>query len=262
MLIDSHCHLDYLERDGADLNEVLRRATQAGVDKMLTISTRMDTYPAVKAIAQRYQNVWCSVGVHPHEAEKHEDVSVQDLCVETEDQNVIAIGETGLDYFYDHSPRDLQRKSFENHLQAACDTELPVIVHTRQADEDTITMLKTASESGQGKLTGLIHCFSSTAELAEKSLELGFYISISGIVTFKKATELQEIVKTVPLDRLLVETDAPYLAPIPHRGKTNEPAFVSHTAQKIADLKQISVEEVAQKTSENFYRLFKRAQMA
>jgi len=255
-LVDSHCHLDFPELSG-DANGVIARAMSAGVGHMLTIGTKITKFDGVLAMAERFDNVSCSVGIHPHEAGVEPKMDVEKLTTLAKHPKVVAFGETGLDFYYEHSPRAEQESSFRVHIDAARRAGLPVIVHTRDADTETAAIL--TEESAKGKFTGVIHCFSSGAELAEKALDLGFYISISGIVTFKKADELRAVVKTVPLDRLLVETDSPYLAPIPHRGKTNEPAFVAHTAKMVAELKGISREELAVQTSANFFRLFSKA---
>ena len=255
MLVDSHCHLDF--KDFADeLDDVVERARARGVGRMLTISTHLDRFPGVRDIAERYDDIYCSVGVHPHEAEHHEGLAKERLIELSQHDKVVAIGETGLDYFYEHSPRDAQRDCFRAHIQAARDTGLPVIVHTRDADEDTLEIL--ADEMEQGAFTGLIHCFSSSLELAQKSVEMGLLISISGIVTFKKAEELREAVRELPLSSLLVETDAPYLAPMPHRGKRNEPAYVADTAAKVAEIKGVDIDELNAVTGDNFFRLFSK----
>ena len=257
-LVDSHCHLDYLARDG-DLAGVLARARGAGVGAMLTIGTKLRDFPAVRAIAEANEDVVCSVGIHPHEAAS-EEADAARLVELARHPKVVAIGETGLDYFYDKSPREQQRANFRTHLAAARTAGLPVIVHTRDAEDDTGAML--AEATGQGALTGVLHCFTSSRALAEKALALGFHISISGIITFKNAEELRETVRALPLERLLVETDSPYLAPVPYRGKRCEPAFVAATAAKVAELKGVSVERLAEATSANFYRLFPRAEAA
>ncbi|RED51086.1 TatD family hydrolase [Aestuariispira insulae] len=257
MLVDSHCHLDYLERDGQDLDAVVERARDAGVETLVTISTKLSGFPQVLAIAERYDNVYCTVGVHPHEAEAEPDVTSEQLVELAQHEKVIGIGETGLDYFYEHSPRELQQRSFLAHIEAARQTQLPLIVHTRDADDDTVSMLQ--AEYQKGAFPGVIHCFSSTQELAEKSVEIGFMISLSGIVTFKKAEEIRDTVRALPVESLIVETDSPYLAPIPHRGKKNEPAFVAHTANCVAELKGMDPENFARASSENFYRLFGKA---
>ena len=257
MLIDSHCHLDFPEL-ADDEAGVLARARTAGVAGMLTIGTRLDQFERVRAIAERHDNVWCSVGVHPHEA-KDEGQRTPDRLIEaTHHPKVVGIGETGLDFYYEHSPRDEQAESFRAHIAASRTTGLPLIVHTRDADRETIDILE--EEAGKGSFPGLIHCFSSSAEVARHALALGLYISISGIVTFKAAESLRTVVRDIPLDRLLVETDSPYLAPIPKRGKTNEPAYVAHTAAKVAELKSVGIAELEAATTANFFRLFTKAE--
>ena len=257
MLIDSHCHLDFPELT-SDESGVLARARTAGVAGMLTIGTRLDQFERVRAIAERHENVWCSVGVHPHEAKEEGQRTPDRLIEATHHPKVVGIGETGLDFYYEHSPREEQAESFRAHIAASRQTGLPLIVHTRNADAKTGDMLE--EEYGKGAFPGLIHCFSSGRAVAERALALGLYISISGIVTFKAAEDLRAIVRDVPLDRLLVETDAPYLAPIPKRGKTNEPAFVAHTAAKVAELKGVSLAELEAATTDNFFRLFTKAE--
>lgn len=254
MLVDSHCHLDYLERDG-DLEEVVARARRAGVGRMVTICTKLSEFERVRAIAARFPDVVCSVGVHPHEAGAEGVDSPDPLIERAEDPLVVGIGETGLDYFYEHSPRQAQAISFRAHVQAARQAGLPLIVHARDADDDTVAILR-EERAGGGPFPGLIHCFTAGPGLAAAALELGLYVSLAGIVTFKKAEELRRTVAEVPLDRLLVETDSPYLAPVPHRGKRNEPANVVHTAAALAELKGVSAEELAAVTTENFFRLF------
>ncbi|WIM13900.1 TatD family hydrolase [Enhydrobacter sp.] len=257
MLIDSHCHLDFPEL-AKDEPGVLARARTAGVAGMLTIGTRLDQFDRVRAIAERHGNVWCSVGVHPHEAKEEGQRSPDRLIEATHHPKVVGIGETGLDFYYDHSPRDEQAASFRAHIAAARATGLPLIVHTRDADAETGDILE--EEYAKGAFCGLIHCFSSGSEVARRALALGMYISISGIVTFKAAESLRAVVRGLPIDRLLVETDAPYLAPVPRRGKTNEPAFVAHTAAKVAELKSVSLVELEAATTENFFRLFGKAE--
>ena len=257
MLIDSHCHLDFPDF-ADDLDGVVARARAAGVGGMVTISTHLDKALALGAIAERFSGVWYTVGVHPHEAESHAAVTPKSLLALTAAPKVVGVGETGLDFYYEHSPREAQERLFRAHIAAARETGLPVIVHTRDADERTIEVL--CDEMGRGPFTGLIHCFSTGRELAEKALELGFYISIAGIVTFRNAKALREIVADLPLDRMLVETDSPYLAPMPNRGKRNEPSFLPHTAEQIATLKGVSTDEVAAATTDNFFRLFTRAE--
>lgn len=256
MLVDSHCHLDFPEFQ-EDMDAVLSRAAENGVGVMQTICTRVTEFPKVLAVAERFPHIYCSVGIHPHNVEEQPKVTVEQLVDYTCHPKVIGIGETGLDFFYDHSPRELQEASFRTHIAAARETKLPLIIHTRNADEKTIEILK--DEMQKGVFPALIHCFSTGRALAEQCIDMGIYISISGIVTFKKAQKLQETVKDLPLESLLVETDAPYLAPIPHRGKRNEPAFTRHTAEFIATLKNMAYEEVERVTTENFFRLFTKA---
>ncbi len=255
MLVDSHCHLDFPEF-APELDAVVERARAAGVGTMLTIGTSLERFPGVRAVAERFPDVWCSVGVHPHEAEKEGQNAPDRLIALAAHPKVVGIGETGLDYYYEHSPRQQQRQSFRAHIAAARATGLPLIVHTRDADEETAAILK--DEQGEGAFPGLIHCFSSSRLVADIALELGMYISLSGIVTFKAAEELRQIVRDIPLDRLLVETDAPYLAPVPKRGKRNEPAFVAHTAARVAELKGVGMAELMNITTENFFRLFSK----
>jgi len=209
-------------------------------------------------VAEKFPNVWCSVGVHPHESEKELLDDEAALIAETAHPKVVGIGETGLDYYYEHSPRQPQQKNFRAHIAAARQTGLPVIVHTRDADDDTIDILR--DEMAKGAFTGLIHCFTGTQKLADAALELGLYISVSGIATFKNSAALRDVIKTVPLERLLVETDAPFLSPVPYRGKTNEPAFVVHTAKMLAELKGVTQDALAAATTDNFFRLFSKVQ--
>lgn len=253
MLVDSHCHLDFPDFAGK-VDDVLARAKAAGVGVCVSIGTELSRFEGVKAIAQAHDNVWCSVGVHPHESEKEPQADAARLIAEAAHPKVVGIGETGLDYFYEHSPREPQRQNFRSHIAAARSTGLPLIVHTRDADDDTIAILR--DEMGKGAFTGLIHCFTGTQRLADAALDMGFYISISGIATFKNSGALRDVIQTVPLDRLLVETDAPYLAPVPQRGKTNEPAFVAHTATMLAALKGVDLDALAAATTNNFFRLF------
>lgn len=256
MLVDSHCHLDYLDREG-DLAGVLARARDAGVGTMLTIGTRLSEFEHVRAIAEAHDDVWCTVGVHPDEAAGEGVDEPAALIEQAAHPQVVGVGESGLDYYYEHSPRAAQQASFRGHIAAARETGLPLVVHTRDADDDTMAILE--EEQGRGAFSGLIHCFSSGEALARRALDIGFYISFSGIVTFKKAAAIQEVARTVPLERMLVETDAPYLAPMPLRGKRNEPAYVAHTAAFIARLRGIPVSEVARITTDNFFRLFTKA---
>jgi TatD DNase family protein len=255
MLVDSHCHLDFPDYEGT-VDAVVARARAASIGTCLTIGTELKRFPGVRAVAERFPDVWCSVGVHPHESEKELLDTPTALIEATAHPKVVGIGESGLDYYYQHSPRDPQRQNFRAHIAAARQTGLPVIVHTRDADDDTIAILE--DEMTKGTFVGLIHCFTGTRRLADAALALGMYISVSGIATFKNSGALRDVIATVPLDRLLVETDAPFLAPVPHRGKTNEPAFVVHTAAMLAGLKGISPEELAAATTDNFFRLFRK----
>jgi TatD DNase family protein len=256
MLIDSHCHLNYaglVERQA----EVLDTARARGVVGFLNISTRQAEWGDILATAERHGDVWASVGVHPHEADAHPDLGSAALVTGAAQAKVVAIGECGLDYFYDNSARPAQRDRFEAHIEAARATGLPLIVHTRDAEEDTAEILGRATS--EGGVTGVLHCFTGTIDLARKALDFGFFISLSGIVTFKNARDLQETAKQVPLDRLLVETDSPFLAPVPHRGKPCEPAFVADTAAFVAELRGETPEQLAKATTANFFRLFPRA---
>jgi TatD DNase family protein len=254
MLVDSHCHLDFPDF-AAERDAVIARAFGAGIGTILTICTRLDQFDGVRMIAESDPRIWCSVGVHPHEAADHADVVADRLIALAGQPRVVGIGETGLDFHYDLSPRDAQEQVFRAHIAASRATGLPLIVHTREADAETAAIL------GQERPPpGVLHCFTGSRALAEAAIELGFYISISGIVTFRNAEDLRAIVRDVPLDRLLVETDAPYLAPVPYRGKRNEPAFVATTAAFVAELKGIKPEALAAATTANFFRLFGKAQ--
>ncbi len=253
MLTDSHCHLNYkgLVEDQA---AVLERARSAGVTRMLNIATRASEWDAVLATADREPDVWATIGIHPHEADAHPDIDVQRLVEGAKADRIVGIGETGLDYYYDHSDRARQQESFRVHILAARETGLPLIVHTRDAEEDTGAILR--DEMGKGQFTGVIHCFTASDAFADVALDLGFYISLSGIVTFRNAKDLQATAARIPEDRLLIETDSPFLAPIPHRGRPCEPAFVADTARFLAELRGTSVEALAAATSANFNRLF------
>ncbi len=256
MLVDSHCHLDFPDF-AAERDAVIDRARAAGVGTMVTICTRLDEFPGVRAIAEAYDDVWCSVGAHPHEAADHAEIDTDELVSLAAHPRVVGIGESGLDFHYDHSPREVQERVFRAHIAASRASGLPLIVHAREADAEIAGVLR-----GEGASSGVLHCFSSGRALAEAALDLGFYISISGIVTFRNAEDLRAIVRDVPLDRLLVETDAPYLAPQPTRGKRNEPAYIVHTAAMLAELKGVSSAEMAQTTTDNFFRLFAKAKPA
>jgi TatD DNase family protein len=253
MLVASHCHLDFADF-AEERDAVVARARTAGVGTMLTIGTRLDEFPGVRVIAEAYPDVWCSVGAHPHEAADHAALTASDLAALAAHPRVIGIGETGLDFHYDHSPREVQEQVFRTHICASQASGLPLIIHAREADDAVTRVLR-----DERPPPGVLHCFSSGRALAEAALDLGFYISISGIVTFKNAEDLRAIVRDVPLDRLLVETDAPYLAPVPYRGRRNEPAYVAATANAVAALKGVAPEELAAATTENFFRLFGKA---
>jgi len=256
MLIDSHCHLEY-KGLVEDQKGVLARAREAGVTGFLNISTRQREWDQVIATAEREDGVWASVGIHPHEAEAHADLGAEALLGAADHPKVVGIGETGLDYYYEHSPRPVQQALFRTHIAVARETGLPLIVHTRDAEDDTAAIL--ADEMGKGAFTGLIHCFTASAPFAERVLNLGLSISLSGIVTFRNAKELQAISLNLPEDRLLVETDAPFLAPVPHRGQTCEPAFTADTARFVAGLRGVSSEQLAASTTRNFFSLFGKA---
>ncbi len=256
MLVDSHCHLDFDAFDG-DRAEVLERAAAAGVGRVVTICTRLAEFERVRALARDHRAVDCSVGIHPHNVADEGTAETARLVALAAEPEVVGIGETGLDFYYDHSPREDQRASFRNHIAAARETGLPLIVHTRDADDETAAIL--AEEMGEGAFSGVIHCFSAGPALAETAIELGLYISFSGIVTFRKSDELRRIAANVPPDRLLVETDAPYLAPVPRRGKRNEPAFVAHTAAAVAAARDVDIDVISQQTTDNFFRLFRKS---
>jgi TatD DNase family protein len=256
-LIDSHCHLNY-EGLAERQDEVLENARERGVHGFLNISTRQKEWGDVVSVADRHADVWATVGVHPHEADAHPDLGASALVEGTEHPRVIAIGECGLDYFYDKSDRKAQRERFQAHIEAARESGLPLVVHTREAEDDTAEILGTAVR--EGGVTGVLHCFTGSAELAKKGLDLGFLISLSGIVTFKNARDLQHTARQIPLDSLLVETDSPFLAPVPHRGQTCEPAFVADTAAFVAELRGEEPDHFAEATTANFFRLFSKAQ--
>jgi len=255
-LIDSHCHLNYAglaERQ----EEVLANARARGIAGFLNISTRQSEWGEVVGAAERNADVWASIGVHPHEADAHPDLGAAALAEAAAHPRVIAIGECGLDYYYDKSDRGAQRERFQAHIEAARATGLPLVVHTREAEADTAEIL--IREVGKGGVAGVLHCFTGSADLAKTALDLGFYVSISGIVTFKNARDLQEVAKAIPQQRLLVETDSPFLAPVPHRGQTCEPAFVADTAAFLSDLRDEPLDDLAEATTANFFRLFGKA---
>jgi TatD DNase family protein len=255
MLVDSHCHLDFPDF-AEERDAVVARAEAAGVGMMVTISTRVRRFESVLAVAEAYGNVFCSVGTHPHNAGEETDVTTEELIRLSSHPKVVAIGEAGLDYFYDRSPRDVQAAVFRRHIAAARETDLPLVIHSRDADADMEAILR--DETGKGAFPFILHCFSSGEALAKAGVELGGYVSFSGILTFRKSEELREIAKSIPHDRLLVETDAPYLAPVPFRGKRNEPAYVAHTAAVLAETIGMGVEDVAALTTANFFRCFSK----
>lgn len=252
MLVDSHCHLNYPEF--ADLPAVIARAKEAGVGLMQTISTKRSDFAVVKRLAEEYPEIYCSIGIHPHEAEPHEDITLEELLKEASHPRVIGIGETGLDFYYEHSPRVAQEALFRRHIEAGRILNKPVIVHSRSADEDTVRVLE--EEYAKGPFPFLIHCFSTGLYLAEKSIELGGYISLSGIITFKKSQALRDIIAKLPLERLLVETDAPYLAPEPYRGRPNEPAWTAYVAAEVARIHNVDVKVIHEQTTKSFFKLF------
>lgn len=256
MLVDSHCHLDFPDF-AEERDAIVARAREAGVRYMVTISTRVRRFDQIRAIAETYPEVSCSVGTHPHQAAEEPDVTADELCRLSEHEKVVAIGEAGLDYFYDTAPRDVQAKVFRTHIAAARATGLPLVIHARDADDDVAAILE--DEMGKGAFPFILHCFSSGPALAATGVKLGGYVSFSGILTFRNSEAIREIARGIPRDRLLVETDAPFLAPPPHRGKRNEPAFVKHTAKVLADTICVAEDEVAKITTENFFRLFTKA---
>jgi TatD DNase family protein len=253
MLVDSHCHLDFPDF-GDELDAIVERARAAGIERIVTISTRIKRQAGLLAIAERYPDVFCSVGTHPHHAHEELDIGVADIVAQTRNASVVAIGEAGLDYFYDNSPRDAQERGFRNHIAAARETKLPLVIHTRDADNDTAKILE--EEMGKGAFPAVLHCFTGGPDLARRAIELGLYISFTGILTFKKSEQLREIAATLPADRILVETDAPYLAPGKFRGKRNEPAYVVETAKTLAQARGVTLKEISRQTTQNFFRLF------
>jgi len=258
LIVDSHCHLDY---DGlADqLPAVLKRAREQGVGLMLSISSRVKNFPRLLSIAENHYNIFCTVGTHPHNAHEELDVTVADLLKLTQHPKVVGIGEAGLDYHYDLSPREAQMQGFKNHIAAARESGLPLVIHTRQAEEDTARVLE--EEMAKGPFKALLHCFTSQQWLAEKGVELGLYVSFSGILTYKNAEDLRTTAKALPIDRLLVETDAPFLAPVPFRGKDNEPSYVVKTLEQLAAIRGLTRDEMAYMTSANFFRLFDKVKV-
>lgn len=256
MLVDHHCHLDFPDF-ADDLDGVVARAGAAGVGVLVTISTRIRKFEQVLGVAERFDNVFCSVGTHPHNAHEELDIPVDEIVRLSQHPKVVAIGEAGLDYHYDHSTPDAQAQGFRTHIQAARETGLPLEIHARSADDDTIAILEDEQKNG-GDFPAILHCFTGGKAMAHRAVDLGFTVSFSGIVSFKGAPELREIASELPLESILVETDAPYLAPVPFRGKTNEPAYVAHTAKAVADARGISIEELAAATTENFFNLFQK----
>lgn len=255
MLVDSHCHLDF--PDFADERDALvARARQAGLGRMVTISTRVKRFDSVLAVAETYEDVYCSVGTHPHSAEEEPDVSTDDLVRLSEHPKVVAIGEAGLDYHYDNASREAQATGFRRHIDAARRTGLPLVIHARSADDDVASILE--EESAKGAFPFILHCFSAGRKLAEVGVRLGGYVSFSGILTFKNSEDIRAIARDIPVDRLLVETDAPYLAPVPHRGKRNEPSFVVHTAEVLASVRGLALDAIAEQTTENVFRVFSK----
>ncbi|MCZ7593636.1 MAG: TatD family hydrolase [Hyphomicrobium sp.] len=257
MLVDHHCHLDFPQL-AADREGILARARAAGVGVMVTISTRIRQLPTLLEIADAHPNIYCSVGTHPHNADEERGIAADEIVRLSQHPKVVAIGEAGLDYFYKKSSPEAQAEGFRTHIEAARLTGLPLEIHTRDADEDTIAILE--DEHAKGAFPAILHCYTGGPKLAQRAVELGLYVSFTGVVTFKKSEALRDIAKAVPLDRLLVETDAPYLAPEPYRGKTNEPSFVAHTAAALAKVKGVSEDEIAKVTTDNFFRLFRKVQ--
>ncbi len=254
-LVDSHCHLDF--PDFADeLDAVVARARSRGIGRMVTICTRVKTFPQVRAVADRFENVFCTVGTHPHNADEELDITTADLVAFADDPLVVGLGEAGLDYHYDKAPRKAQAKGFRRHIAAARETGLPLVIHARSADEDMISILE--NEMGKGAFPAVLHCYSSGPELAKRGVELGLYLSFSGILTFKNSADIRAIAAAAPQDRVLVETDAPYLAPVPNRGKRNEPAFTADTAAMLADCWGVDPAQVWEQTTDNFFSLFSK----
>lgn len=256
MLIDSHCHLDFNDFE-EDFEDILSRARENGVTAMLNAGNNIGELDNQLKISEKYPFIYTAVGVHPHNASEYENIKAEDFVAKSAHKKIVGIGECGLDYYYDYSPKNTQQKVFIEQIKAAQATGLPLIIHTRDADDDTISIL--GDYYKKAPFSGEIHCFSSSKKLADFALSIGFYISASGIITFNRSADLREIFKEIPLERLLIETDSPFLAPIPLRGRRNEPSFVIHTAEKLAQLKEISLEKLAQITSDNFYKLFRKA---
>ena len=259
MLVDSHCHLDFSDF-ASELDAVVDRARGAGIGRIVTISTRVKRHDQVLSIARRYDDIFCSIGTHPHNAKDELDITTSDLVSRSRDPKVVAIGEAGLDYHYDKSPRDAQEQGFRAHIAAARETGLPLVIHSRDADEDMARILE--EESGKGAFPAVLHCFTGGRDLAMRAIALGHYVSFTGILTFKNSQALRDIAAELPADRILVETDAPYLAPGPHRGRRNEPAYVTETAKVLAETRGVSQAEIANQTTDNFFRLFSKVPRA
>jgi len=259
MLVDSHCHLDFPDF-APELDAVVARAQAAGVGHMVTICTRVRRHAQVLAVAERFPNITCSVGTHPHHAHEELDITAEDLIARTSHPKVVALGEAGLDYHYDNSPRDAQAQGFRTHIAAARATQLPLVIHTREADDDCARILE--DEMGKGAFPAVLHCYTGGAELARRAVALGCYIGFTGIVTFKNSAALRAIAAELPADRFLVETDAPYLAPLPYRGKRNEPSYVVEVAKVLAEVRGVSFEDISRQTTENFFKLFRKVPRA
>jgi len=255
MLVDSHCHLDFPDF-AAELDEVVARARAAGIGRLVTICTRVRKHAQVLAVAEKFPEIFCSVGTHPHNAHEELDIDAKALIALTKNPKVVAIGEVGLDYHYDNSPRAAQAQGLRQHIAAARETGLPLVIHAREADADMARILE--DETGKGTFPAVLHCFTGGRDLAFKAIELGHYVSFTGILTFKNSAALRDIAAALPADRILVETDAPYLAPLPYRGKRNEPAYVVETAKVLADTRGVTADEIARQTTENFFRLFNK----
>jgi len=254
-LVDSHCHLDFPDFS-TELDAILARARASGISRVVTICTRVAKHAQILAIAEAYPDVFCSVGTHPHHAAKEPDVDAKLLVEIAKHPKVVAIGEAGLDYYYDNSPRDVQAASFRQHIAAARETRLPLVIHSRDCDDDMAAILR--EESGKGAFPAVLHCFTGSRALAFAAIELGHHVSFTGILTFKRSDDLRAIAAALPADRIMVETDAPYLAPLPYRGKRNEPAYVVETAKVLAEARGVSIDEIARQTTENFFRLFSK----
>jgi TatD DNase family protein len=255
MLVDSHCHLDFPDF-ASDLDAIVARARAVNIGRMVTICTRVRKFAQVLAVTEKFPEIFCSVGTHPHNAHEELDIDAKALIALTRNPKVVAIGEAGLDYHYDNSPRDAQAQGFRQHIAAARETGLPLVIHSRNCDADMARIL--ADESGKGAFPAVLHCFTGGRDLAMRAIDLGHYVSFTGILTFKNSQSLRDIARDLPVERILVETDAPYLAPLPHRGKRNEPAFVAETAKVLADARGVSADEIARQTTENFFRLFSK----